>query len=53
MLIRDGKSIWIDYSNLKHKNIVLQPNDALQVEIRGPIVDRWKGSEDSVKVLLK
>lgn len=53
MLIRNGKSIWLDYSNLKHKNIVLQPNDALQVEIRGPILDRWKGSEDSVKVLLK
>ena len=53
MLIRNGKSIWLDYGNLKHKNIVLQPNDALQVEIRGAIVDRWKGSDDSVGPLLK
>jgi protein involved in polysaccharide export with SLBB domain len=53
MLIRNGKSIWLDYANLKHKNIVLQPNDALQVEMHGAIVDRWKGSDDSVQPLLK
>lgn len=53
MLIREGKSIWLDYSNLKHKNLVLQPNDALQVEMHGAIVDKWKGSDEAVKPLLK
>lgn len=53
MLIRDGKSYWLDYSNLKHKNLILRPNDALQVEPRGAITDRWKGSEESVKRLLE
>ena len=53
MLIRAGTSYWLDYSNLKHKNIVLLPNDALQVEPRGPITDGWKGSDEQVKPLLK
>lgn len=53
MLIRDGKSYWLDYSNLKHKNLLLRPNDALQIEPRGAITDRWKGSDEAVKSLLE
>ncbi len=53
MLIRNGKSIWLDYSNLKHKNIVLLPNDALQAEAHGAILDKWKGSDEAVAPLLK
>ncbi|WP_367874320.1 polysaccharide biosynthesis/export family protein [Luteolibacter sp. Populi] len=53
MLIRAGTSYWLDYSNLKHKNIVLLPNDALQVEPRGAITDGWKGNDEMVKPLLK
>ncbi|WP_035614631.1 SLBB domain-containing protein [Haloferula sp. BvORR071] len=53
LLIRNGKSYWIDYTKLEHKNIVLLPNDALQVDQHGAITDRWKGSDESVKPLLK
>jgi protein involved in polysaccharide export with SLBB domain len=53
MLIREGKSYWLDYSNLKHKNLLLRPDDALQIESRGAITDRWKGTDESVKPLLE
>jgi protein involved in polysaccharide export with SLBB domain len=53
MLIRGGKSYWLDYSNLKHKNLLLRPNDAVQVEPRGAITDRWKGNDASVKGLFE
>lgn len=53
MLIRGGKSYWLDYSNLKHKNLLLRPDDSLQVEPRGAITDRWKGSDAAVKPLLE
>ena len=53
MLVREGKSYWLDYLNLKHKNLPLRPNDALQVEQRGAISDRWKGDEASVKGLFE
>jgi protein involved in polysaccharide export with SLBB domain len=52
MLIRGGKQYCLDYLNLKHKNLILRPNDALQVEPRGAITDRWKGTEEGVKPLL-
>lgn len=51
-LIRDGKQYVLDFNNLKHKSIVLKPGDSIQVEQKG-IVDRWKGSDERVKELMK
>lgn len=51
LLLRGGSQTWLDFHNLKHKNIVLHPGDSLQVEQKG-IVDRWKGSEAALKELL-
>ncbi len=50
-LLRDGKQICLDFNILAHKNIVLRPGDSLQVEQKG-IIDRWKGSEETVKKLV-
>ena len=52
LLLRDGKQYCLDFTNLKHKNIVLLPGDSLQVEQKG-ILDRWQGSEAQVKALLR
>lgn len=52
LLIREGKQYCLDFDNLKHKSIVLKPGDSIQVEQKG-IVDRWKGSEERVRDLLK
>jgi len=41
-----------DFTNLRHKNIVLHPGDSLQVEQKG-IIDRWRGQEDSVRKLME
>lgn len=45
-----------DLKNLQHKNIVLRPNDSLQVYQKGALGnlnDTWKGKEESVKDLLQ
>jgi len=52
LLLRGGKQYCLDFTNLKHKNIVLLPWDSLQVEQKG-ILDRWKGDETKIKDLLK
>jgi protein involved in polysaccharide export with SLBB domain len=52
LLLRAGKQYCLDFHNLKHKNIILQPGDSLQVEQKG-IVDRWKGSERDIKELVE
>ncbi len=52
LLFRDGKQYCLDFQNLKHKNIVLQPGDSMQVEQKG-ILDRWQGSESGVKCLME
>lgn len=52
LLIRAGKQYCLDFSNLGHKNIVLRPGDSIQVEQKG-ILDRWKGSEETVKKLVE
>lgn len=52
LLLREGKQYCLDFSNLAHKNIVLKPGDSIQVEQKG-ILDRWKGSDERVKVLLE
>lgn len=51
MLLRAGRQYGLDFSNLAHKNIVLQPGDSLQVEQVG-VIDRWKGTPEKVKELL-
>ncbi|RYD49001.1 MAG: hypothetical protein EOP83_25730 [Verrucomicrobiaceae bacterium] len=51
ILLRAGKQYCLDFKNLKHKNIELQPNDSLQVE-QESVIDRWKGSDEAVKPLL-
>lgn len=51
-LLRDGKQYCLDFTNLTHKNIVLLPNDSIQVE-RKAVFDKWKGNEDSVKKLMQ
>ncbi len=51
-LLRGGKQYCLDFTNLAHKNIVLLPNDSLQVEQKG-ILDRWKGQAAAVKVLME
>jgi hypothetical protein len=52
LLIRGGKQYCIDFLNLKHRNIRLKPDDSLQVEQTG-VLDRWKGNDEAVKVLLE
>lgn len=52
LLLRGGKQYCLDFLNLKHKNIRLLPDDSLQVEQKG-VLDRWKGSDEAVKVLLE
>ncbi len=51
-LLRDGKQTCIDFTSLAHKNIVLRPGDSIQVEQKG-IIDRWKGSEETVRKLME
>jgi polysaccharide export outer membrane protein len=53
LLFRDGKQYCLDFTQLAHKNIVLKPGDSIQVEQKGAITDRWKGSEEKVKELMK
>jgi len=52
ILLRGGQQYCIDFQNLKHKNIKLQPNDSLQVQQKG-VIDRWKGNDETVKPLLE
>ncbi len=52
MLLRAGKQYCLDFNNLTHKNIVVLPGDSLQVE-QIKVIDRWKGTEQKVKELLK
>lgn len=52
LLIRGGKQYCLDFMNLKHKNIRLLPDDSLQVEQKG-VLDRWKGNDEAVKLLLE
>jgi protein involved in polysaccharide export with SLBB domain len=52
ILLRAGKLYILDFNNLAHKNIKLMPGDSLQVEQKG-IIDRWRGSDEKVKELLK
>lgn len=52
LLIRAGKQYCLDFNQLEHKNIVLKPGDSIQVEQKG-VIDRWKGTEERVKELLK
>jgi protein involved in polysaccharide export with SLBB domain len=51
ILLRAGKQYCLDFQQLAHKNIVLLPNDSLQVEQKG-VIDRWKGTDETVKPLL-
>ncbi|MEO7100624.1 MAG: SLBB domain-containing protein [Luteolibacter sp.] len=51
-LYRDGKQYCLDFTNLSHKNIVLHPDDSIQVEQKG-IIDRWKGQDETVKTLME
>ena len=53
LLFRDGKQYCLDFTQLAHKNIVLKPGDSIQVEQKGAITDRWKGSEEKVRSLLR
>jgi protein involved in polysaccharide export with SLBB domain len=52
MLLREGKQYCLDFTNLKHKNIVLRPGDSIQVEQKG-VLDRWKGREETVRKLME
>lgn len=51
-LIRDGKQYCLDFTNLAHKNIVLLPNDSIQVDQKA-VFDKWKGNDESVKKLME
>lgn len=51
LLFRQGRQYCLDFTNLAHKNIRLQPGDSLQVEQKG-VVDRWRGSEEKVRELI-
>ena len=51
ILLRAGKQYCLDFQQLAHKNIVLLPNDSLQVEMKG-VIDRWKGNDAAIKPLL-
>ncbi len=51
-LLRDGKQYCLDFTNLSHKNIVLRPGDSIQVEQKG-VLDRWKGSDQTVRKLME
>jgi len=48
VLYRKGKRVCLDFLELSHKNIVLEPGDSLQVEQRPAIMDRWKGRPEAV-----
>ena len=52
LLFRDGHQYCLDFTNLRHKSIVLRPGDSLQVEQKG-IIDRWKGQEAPLKKLME
>jgi protein involved in polysaccharide export with SLBB domain len=51
-LIRDGKQFCLDFTNLAHKNVVLLPNDSIQVDQK-QVFDKWKGTDESVKKLME
>ncbi len=52
LLFRNGKQYCLDFTQLAHKNILLKPGDSIQVEQRGAITDRWKGSGEKIQNLL-
>jgi len=52
LLLRGGKQYCLDFTNLAHKNIVIHPGDSIQVEQKG-ILDRWKGSEETIRKLME
>ena len=53
LLFRDGKQYCLDFTQLAHKNIVLKPGDSIQVEQKGAVMDRWKGTEAKVRELMR
>ena len=52
LLLRGGKQYCLDFKQLAHKSIVLKANDSLQVQMKGALIDRWKGSDEAVKPLM-
>lgn len=52
LLIRMGKQYCLDFKQLKHKGIALEPGDSIQVEQKGAVIDRWKGNDENVAPLL-
>lgn len=52
LLFREGRQYCLDFTNLAHKNIRLQPGDSLQVEQKG-VVDRWRGNDAKIRDLIR
>lgn len=50
-LIRKGRQYCLDFKQLAHLNIVVEPDDSLQVDQKG-ILDRWKGTPERVAELM-
>lgn len=50
LLVRDKKQYCLDFNQLKHKSIILRPDDSLQVEQRG-VLDGWRGEEQALTPL--
>lgn len=51
-LIRGGRQYCLDFKQLAHLNIVVEPDDSLRVDQKG-IIDRWKGTPERVDELMK
>lgn len=52
-LIRRGRQFCLDFEQLPHKNIELQPDDVLQILEKAAFIDRWKGTPERVAELMR
>ncbi len=52
-LIREGKQYCLDFKQLAHLNIELEPDDSLRVDDKPAFIDRWKGTPERVAELME
>lgn len=52
ILIREGSQYVLDFNQLDHLNIILEPNDSLRIDQKPALFDRWKGTPEGVAPLM-
>lgn len=52
-LIRKGNQYCLDFKQLAHLNLELEPDDSLRVDEKPAFIDRWKGTPERVAELME